>query len=141
MARILIVDDDSLFAAMLRHMLLLEGHRPVVLESASKAVSAIDAGLRVDLIVTDILMPDMDGIELILALRARHPELPVVALSSGGTRPMPNLLSMARALGADRALYKPVSPAVIGSTIRQLLHGSANPISIDGTIAGDHYVP
>jgi CheY-like chemotaxis protein len=131
MARILNVDDDPLFAAMFRHTLLTEGHRPLLVDSAAKALAVLDAGLRVDLVVTDIMMPDMDGFELIRALRTRARGLPIVVLSSGGNRPMPNILSMARALGADRALYKPVSATVIASTIRQLLLGPAEPI-LDG---------
>jgi CheY-like chemotaxis protein len=139
MARILIVDDDPLFGAMLGHTLRREGHRPMVVDSAGIALAALDAGLQVDLVVTDILMPDMDGLELIKALRARGAGLPIVTLSSGGDRPLPNLLSMARALGADRALYKPVSATVIASIIRELLHGAPRPILIDGPIAcGEH---
>jgi len=139
MARILIVDDDPLFGAMLGHTLRCEGHRPVVVGSAAEALTALDAGLQVDLVVTDILMPDMDGLELIRALRARGTGLPIVTLSSGGDWPLPNLLSMARALGADRALYKPVSATVIASIIRELLPGAPHSILIDGAIAyGEH---
>jgi len=135
MAQILIVDDDPLCAAMLHHILMREGHRPLVVGGAGKAMAALDAGVRVDILVTDILMPDMDGFELIRALRAGNAGLPILALSSGGECSYPNILSMARALGADRALYKPVSATVILSTIRDLLHGRVNPISIDGTTA------
>jgi CheY-like chemotaxis protein len=135
MARILVVDDDPLCAAMLRQDLLREGHRPIVATSAVKALSILDHGVQVDVVVTDILMPEMDGIELIRALRDRDAGLPIIALSSGGVHPMRNILSMARALGADRALYKPVSAAVIDSTIRDLLRRPCDGITIDGTIA------
>jgi len=123
MARILIVEDDPLFAAILRQDLLGEGYRPLVATSAVDALRALDHGLRVDVIVTDIMMPEMDGIELIRALRQRHAGLPIIALSSGGVHSFHNILSIARVLGADRALYKPVSATVIGATIRDLLRG------------------
>jgi CheY-like chemotaxis protein len=135
MTRILIVDDDPLFAAMLRQDLLGEGYRSLVTTSAVKALRALDHGLLIDVIVTDILMPEMDGIELIQALCQRHAGLPIIALSSGGEHSFRGILPIARVLGADRALYKPVSATVIGAIIRDLLHGPRDSLKIDGTIA------
>ena len=62
-----------------------------------------------DLVITDINMPDMDGIELIRALRGREPPLPVVVMSGGGTFDKRLLLDSARMLGAVVALEKPFS--------------------------------
>jgi CheY-like chemotaxis protein len=137
MARILVVDDDPLFAAMLAQDLLRSGHRPTAIDDAAAALKAIDTGTPFDAVITDIMMPGMDGIELIRALRARVPDLPIVALSSGGEHRYPNILSMARALGADRALYKPVSATVIVSTLRAVLGWGPATATIDGTAALD----
>jgi len=60
-----------------------------------------------DLLVTDILMPEVDGIELLTAVRKMHERLPVVAISGGGTMPASLALSLSTSLGADAVLFKP----------------------------------
>jgi CheY-like chemotaxis protein len=141
MARILVVDDDPVFAAMLSFDLLRSGHRPMVARDARSALAALESNARIEVVVTDIMMPDMDGIELVRAIRARSLVLPIVALSSGGARLFPNVLSAARALGADRALYKPVSATIIGSTIRDLLKMGHGALAIDGTASVETCAP
>jgi CheY-like chemotaxis protein len=62
---------------------------------------------KFDLIVTDINMPDMDGIELILAIQERAPELPIIAVSGGGVISAESLLEDAKGLGAVDIVPKP----------------------------------
>jgi DNA-binding response OmpR family regulator len=137
MGRVLIVDDDPLCAAMTRQDLLREGHHPWVVDSAAAALGVLGSGSRFDVVVTDLMMPDMDGIELILAIRRLYPALPIIALSSGGERRFLNILGMAHRLGADRVLQKPASATEVGAAIRSLLdRHPGREIPIDGTRAG-----
>jgi CheY-like chemotaxis protein len=121
MARILVVDDDALFCEMMRQDLLHEGHRPLVVNSGAEALTVLRSGERVDLVLTDIMMPDMDGIELIQAVRLVHPTLPIIAVSSAGEVHSSYIFTTARMLGADCVFQKPVSVDVIGSIIHRLL--------------------
>jgi CheY-like chemotaxis protein len=122
MARILVVDDDKLFAAMMRHDLARKGHEPIVVDSAADALALLAANVRIDLVLTDIMMPDMDGIELIQALRVSHPTMPIIGVSSGGERYCPYIFTMARVLGADCVLHKPVDGQVVSGSIHRLLY-------------------
>jgi len=136
MARVLVVDDDALFCAMMRQDLLREGHRPLVVNSGAEALTLLRSGVRVDLVLTDIMMPEMDGIELIQAVSLACPTLPIIAVSSGGKVHNPYVFTAARVLGADCVFQKPVSAAVIGSTIYRLL--SAKPaLTISNDDASD----
>ena len=91
---------------MLRRMLEQEGHE--VTETANDAW-----GLRLyeqdasDLIITDIIMPEREGVETIIALRRADPELPIIAISGGGRLAATDFLSMAKKLGARHTLSKP----------------------------------
>jgi CheY-like chemotaxis protein len=122
MAQILVVDDDPLFSAMMREDLLREGHRALVAGSAAAALALLAAGVRVDLVLTDVLMPDMDGIELIQALRISYPALPIIAVSSGGERYTPPIFTIARLLGADCVMHKPICRTAVNASIHRLLH-------------------
>ncbi len=88
----------SLEAAGIETLTAADGKRGLVLMQ--------DASF--DFVVTDILMPTMDGLEVIQALRASHKEVKIIAISGGGkTLPGPEVLGMAKILGADAALSKP----------------------------------
>jgi len=135
MAKVLIVDDDARCSAMMRQDLLRQGHRPLLVDSARAALTILDAGVQVDVVLTDLVMPDMDGIELIQALRRSHSAIRIIAILSCDDQNRPNILSMARVLGADRVLYKPVIAAVMEAAIRRLLQADpVDGIVIDGTI-------
>ncbi len=106
MARILIIDDEDELRAILCKMLEQAGHE--VSEAANGA-----QGLQVyeqdptDLVITDIIMPEKEGVETIIALRRADPGLPIIAISGGGRVEATDVLSMARKLGARRTLSKP----------------------------------
>lgn len=106
MSMILVIDDEPQIRFLFREALESAGH--VVLEAADG-----EAGMRIvkerspALVVTDILMPGKDGLELISEIHAHAPQLPVIAIS-GGTHGEPlDVLKMARHLGARRTFWKP----------------------------------
>jgi len=133
MARILVVDDDALCSAMLSEDLVRLGHSPLNVGSAQAALRLLVSGEQVDLVVTDMLMPEMDGVELIQALRQDHLALPVIAISSGGIFEAATILKVARILGADRILRKPVDAVSLGEAISTLLATGRIEDTGDGT--------
>ena len=106
MTRILIIDDDIQILKMLRKTLEREGHEVIDAADGNK-------GLRLyredptDLVITDIVMPEKEGIETIIDLRREFPEAKIIAMSGGGQIEAESYLSMAKRLGAQRTLTKP----------------------------------
>ncbi len=82
--KIMLVDDSAFFRDLLAPLIKAAGYQVVAVASAAQALAAIKAGMRVDIIVTDIAMPDMDGFELALALRAgpNTAAIPIIGLSA-----------------------------------------------------------
>lgn len=118
MPRILILDDDPRHRRTLARALVLSGYS--VEESPSgRGVSELAHAREIDLVITDILMPDRDGLEVILDLKRSDPGIPIIALSERVEDQ--NYLSTAQALGAAAIFYKDTSPAVITQTIQALL--------------------
>ena len=74
-----------------------------------------------DLVITDIVMPENDGLEVIIALRCNYPETKVIAMSGGGYVNSRDYLLMAKELGASMALSKPFEYNILQSEIRRLL--------------------
>ena len=109
MARILVVDDDELLRGTVVTVLQRAKHTVLQAGDGLKALEVLSAN-AVDLVVSDIVMPEVDGIGLILAMRKRHPKLKVVAMSGGGRTRNRDFLRMASALGAHATLPKPFTP-------------------------------
>lgn len=109
MAKILLIDDEEPLRALLR--LWLDGAGYDVLEtgSAAGALKRLDQG-EVDLIITDLLMPDMDGLELTREIRRRGSVVPIVVMSGSSNEGLAlAMLPIAKALGATSILSKPFS--------------------------------
>ncbi len=106
MAQILIVDDDPSLLSSLRGT--LEDAGPDVTEESDGARALRRfAGRPSDLVITDIYMPDMDGIQFLMRVRECFPEAKIIGMSGGGYLPGESVLEAARALGADGVLEKP----------------------------------
>ncbi len=105
---------------MLRQMLEQDGHE--VSEAANGA-----HGLEIyeqdspDLIITDIIMPEHEGVETIIALHRSAPNLPIIAISGGGRFSAEDYLSMAKKLGAQQALSKPFRRSELLTAVRDCL--------------------
>ena len=117
---ILVIDDDP-------HLLNVVGG---VLEDEGAQVSRANDGLEglrtfaaepPDLVVTDILMPNREGIETIVEMKRRHPGVKIVAMSGGARLGAENVLDLARQLGADATLSKPFASARLIETVAVLL--------------------
>ena len=120
MARILIVDDEAVGLALLEMTLQQAGHQVEAVENGVAALAAARTN-RPDLIITDVLMPEMDGFELCRRCKA-DPQLqpvPIFLYSSSYTDPQEQRLGLA--LGAEQYLIKPVAPEILLATVEELL--------------------
>jgi len=103
---ILLIDDDPLVAFTVERMLQGAGHTIVRATDGEKGIKILKDG-KVDLVITDIIMPVKEGIETIREIREHDTKIPVIAVSGGGHGSGGNYLRMAQALGATEVLAKP----------------------------------
>ena len=103
MSLILVVEDQDYLRKLTERMLKQGGHDVLAVGSGKEAVGVCKE-TTVDLVITDLAMPDMDGIELIRSLRNSHPDLPILAMSGTFTG---HFLKIATTLGAVGTLEKP----------------------------------
>jgi len=122
---ILIADDDEQLASVLVRMLRRHGYAAVAVQNGRAALKLIERQ-SVALVITDVFMPDFDGLELIGALRKVSPRPPLVAISGGLSACLPDALNIAAVLGAERVLGKPFEPSQLLQCVRELL-GPAKP--------------
>lgn len=104
---ILIIDDETQVRQMLRGMLEEEDYNVFEAPNGLIKKGFIDEN-EISLVITDIVMPDKDGLETINDLKAEHPELKIIAASGGGRIDSGTFLESAKLLGADRTFGKPL---------------------------------
>lgn len=120
MAVILIVDDDPTVRLIAGELLRADNHAIVEAEDGDEALKIVGV-LAVDLVVLDMLMPNKDGLETIVELRKRLPDIRILAISSGGLVDRSLLLRTALVLGADESLQKPLRLETFADTVTRLL--------------------
>jgi CheY-like chemotaxis protein len=106
MANILIVDDEAQMRKLVRLMLAGGGHDVMEAASGVEALKLLK-NKAVDLVITDIVMPDMDGLELIKEIKKIAPAQKVLGVSGGGQNGPDLYLQLAMKFGADRIMLKP----------------------------------
>jgi len=117
--RVLIVDDEEFILETAREALRDAGYRPLTATGAEEALRVIEESDRsVDVVVTDLRMPDVDGFDLIRTLRARSPNLPIVAASGVADGRTDEALEA----GAQAFLAKPFSAETLENTLHEALH-------------------
>jgi DNA-binding response OmpR family regulator len=120
--KLLVVDDDEQYRTLVRRMLEDDGHR--VLDAATAAAGyEIFEAVALDAVITDILMPETDGIELITRMRREKPGVPIIAISGGGKCPPELYLSSSQYLGATRTLSKPFRRDELLEAVNAVLAG------------------
>ena len=124
MARILIIEDDAGVRSGLRRTLERLGHVVDEAPHGAAGVAAFDRAAH-DLVITDINMPEMDGIEVILTLVREAPNVPVIAMSAGGRVPKELLLENADLLGAVDTLPKPFTLEELRAALDRVLEAHA----------------
>lgn len=127
MARILVADDHEAVRLSLRRALESGGHEVAEAEDGRAALRLVEARPP-DLVIADIYMPEMDGIEFLVRLVDRFPSLPIIAVSGGGHAPAGFLLEDARHLGAVATLEKPLSVKGVLSAVDDALGNARRPL-------------
>lgn len=125
MAKILVIDDEALLARSLMVILTKAGHTVVTAENGKLGLEMFDRE-HPDLVITDIIMPVMEGIEAIQALRTKDPKIPIIAVSGGGRTKNLEFLRIAEKLGANAAIGKPFSKEQLFDAINKCLGGLAS---------------
>ena len=121
--RLLVIDDDDLVRAALTDMLQTAGFEVVTASNGRLGLEMLDS-TPVDAIITDILMPEQEGLETIREARRRFPDVRILAISGGGTGAggvETQLLRFAESFGADQTLPKPFTASQLVAAVRALL--------------------
>ncbi len=119
MARILLVDDDENFRTMLRITLQRIGHQITEAGDGSMAIT-LCAQNAYDAVMMDLIMPDKEGMETIVEMRKNHPSIKIIAMSGGGRMSARDILTMAKAVGADQILAKPFENGELVNTLKSI---------------------
>ncbi|MBI2262966.1 MAG: response regulator [Caulobacterales bacterium] len=119
----LIIEDDPIMLRNLAQWFQQAGCKVMVAHDGVEGLAQFQK-LRPNAVVTDIIMPNREGVETLMAIKARDPGVKILAISGGGRLGSTDLLAMARSLGADAVMAKPFrSTDVVGAVARLLLPG------------------
>lgn len=136
MAKILVIDDDAMIRTTLSIALRQAGHEVLLAGNGHEAMSLMKGqgqNRPVELVVTDIIMPEADGVEVIMQCRKDYPLTPIIAMSGGGRIASMDFLDAAEKLGAAATLPKPFVPDILLLTIAHVLAQA----SAGGELAAD----
>jgi DNA-binding NtrC family response regulator len=117
MAQILVIDDDAAVCSTVQQILQRHGYTVSTVSRASEAFILAERH-NFDLIVCDLVMPDMDGVAAIRVFKDRYPHLPVIAMSGGARLGTFDTLASARDAGADELLRKPFNVASLVAAVK-----------------------
>lgn len=113
---VLVVDDEPLVRGTLTKMLKRAGHNVLEAEDGVKALEVFETH-NPDLMICDIIMPNMEGIETLREVKKNHPKVKVIVISGGARTGSLNYLSVAEKLGADAVMDKPFGSKKLLDTI------------------------
>ena len=119
-ATLLIVDDDTQLRGSLVALFQRLGFNATAVPNGHGALNHLSNRV-VDIVITDIFMPECDGLELLRLLRKIDPRPRVVAMTGAEHAAMPDLLRLARQLGADCTIRKPFQPAAMVQLVEEML--------------------
>lgn len=120
MARILLIDDDDAVRSMISQILAHYGHTVIEAQNGKIGLELFP-GSNADLVITDLVMPEAEGIEVLAALRKMTPPVKVIAISGGGRHNPNEYLNVARLLGASKMLAKPFSTEALMAAVNELV--------------------
>ena len=120
MPKILVIDDDVLMRNTISKILRHSGFEVIVAEDGVRGLVSFRRD-HPDLVITDIIMPETEGIEVIIEMRREQPNTKIIAVSGGGRIGNADFLGMAQSLGAAAILAKPFLPEELISRVRSCL--------------------
>ena len=106
MATILVIDDDTTARTVIVEMLTENGHQTVEARDGGEGLELFNEG-KFDIVITDIIMPNVEGIETIIKLKKMRPAVNIIAVSGGGRISAVNHLSLAEKFDVNKTLAKP----------------------------------
>ena len=127
MARILIIDDESQIRSMLKLMLERDGYEVVEAPDGMEGIRVYRQN-PADLIITDLIMPNKDGIGMIIDLKKEFPDAKIIAMSGGGLNKPDGYLEGAKKLGAACTLTKPIDREEMLRAVKNTIKGSSSSI-------------
>lgn len=133
MATILVIEDDRPLRTVIEIALRTAGHRVISAPNGLEAAALLGPKGRLDLVITDVFMPEMDGFEVMKAIRVHDPAVRILMISGGGRPPYPDFLELGKQLGADEVLAKPFTPDKLLATVDEIL---ARPASASSAANG-----
>ena len=122
MAKVLVVDDEASVRSVLRKTLERLDHEVCDAAEGGEALRHLET-VAFDLVITDVYMAAMDGMELLVRIQQRGLRVPEVVMSGGGCKPAEEVLAMASSCGAVAALDKPFTPEQLRAAVDPLLAG------------------
>ncbi|MCW5732387.1 MAG: response regulator [Alphaproteobacteria bacterium] len=120
MTRVLIIDDDKDVRQTVAGMLAKSDHEIIQAGNGAEGMARIRENPPTDVVIVDLIMPEMEGIETIREVRRIDAEIPIIAMSGGGRMSEVDYLSAALKLGADYALRKPFRKAELLDLLMKL---------------------
>jgi DNA-binding NtrC family response regulator len=124
MSRILIVDDNINLRGILRQILESAGHQVREASNGVEAMKVLSEG-PAELVITDVIMPDKEGIETVIEIRKIFPDMKIIVMSAGGRFGPEDYLETATVFGANRTIAKPFSRNDILKTVQELIGQSS----------------
>lgn len=125
MDSVLIIEDDDFVQKMLKQTFERAGYEVATAENGAVGIKLYDSKLNLmepfDVVITDLIMPEMEGIETISKLRKRDPKVKVIAISGGGRNKPEDYLQLAKKLGALRTFTKPVDREALLLAVTELV--------------------
>jgi DNA-binding NtrC family response regulator len=121
MTKVLVVDDDEVVLLALSKTLSNAGYEVIKTSNSIEVARALEAD-RPDVLITDLIMPDREGIEIIMQTRKSHPGLVVIAMSVE-----PDYLELAERLGADAVMHKRFDHADWGADLIRMIEDNLKP--------------
>ena len=103
---VLVIEDDNTLRELIKDLFLHEDYCADTARHGKEAEKLLDNN-EYDLVITDILLPEKDGLETIMHIRSRYPDIKIIAISGGGSIMAEDYLKIARLMGAHRAIEKP----------------------------------
>ena len=129
--KVLLIDDDPALLSLMAQAFAAAGYTTLTAENGRKGLRLLDA-YQPDLVVTDIVMPEMEGIGAILQMRRRPKPPKIIAISGAGAGGRRDYLSWARHLGADEVLAKPFRMSQIVALSNRVIHSKCNNLTGQG---------
>ena len=120
MGKILIIDDEPYILLMIKKLLEKEGHEVDLAMNGKEGLNLCQHKMP-DLLITDIIMPEKEGLETIIKLKKDSPGLKIIAISGGGKYNLDGLLNCAEHFGASRIFQKPFNQREFKAAVSELL--------------------